>query len=517
MPHELAPQHNAFVDPGFGLSQRQEPRCDEIEMGVLGAILLNEKAFPAVAEFLKAEHFVVTMHQELYTFLAHEIQADHKITPHLLLARLRGSSLLNDGGGPGYIQKLFSMCPSPNIELVIPAARQIVDAWRAREAISINSTALDGLFGADPTADVNKVIAQQIEALMALVGISSRDHRSIQAADAAETAMATADAKLRGEITGGMTTGIAPIDKLMGELLPSCLYLLGGRPGMGKTSLAEQMVIGAARCLRAELEASTALFTGAGGRVLFFTLEMSPEQIGGAMSCQIGQLDNEVLKGKRSLSPQEAATWCASQRELKNLDIEVIDGCGMKMSIEQICMMSRARSAVGNVRLIVIDHVQKIVQNQDPRADRTSATTNITSMLKDLARSLKVPVLALAQLGRKVEDRENPRPQLGDLMYGGETDADVAAFLFREEIYLKRQKPQKSDKESAENFQKRKDSWNNRYRTSVGRVEFIVDKSRMGAPDSVIIGFRGETTSFYEFGTPVASNIGPEDADGLPF
>jgi replicative DNA helicase len=158
--------------------------------------------------------------------------------------------------------------------------------------------------------------------------------------------------------------------------------------------------------------------------------------------------------------------------------------------------------------MVVVDHVQKIVAARDGRDTETVATQKASSALKDLARKIKAPVLALWQLSREVDRRDDPRPRLSDLLYGGETDADVAAFLFRAERYLKKRPPEKYAKEKDEQHALRVHAWHQQWDEARGRAEIICAKRRQGPEGVKVVRFDGPTTTFSEIGAPAAD--GPE-------
>ena len=262
------------------------------------------------------------------------------------------------------------------------------------------------------------------------------------------------------------------------------------------TSLACQMILGAARQLQRE-EAEAPPFSGAGGDIVVFSLEMPAEQLCGWLCCQIAGVANDVLQD-RAMTEQEAFAMLQAQRELDALPIKVIDQVGM--SGPAIALRARAMNARRRVRMVVVDHVQKIVAARDGRETETVATQKASSALKDLARKIKAPVLALWQLSRDVDRRDDPRPRLSDLLYGGETDADVACFLFRAERYLKKRPPEKYAKETDEQHAKRVHAWHQQWDEARGRAEIIVAKRRQGPEGVRVVRFDGPTTSFSEIG-----------------
>jgi replicative DNA helicase len=229
------------------------------------------------------------------------------------------------------------------------------------------------------------------------------------------------------------------------------------------------------------------------------------------MVCQLAGVPNDILQ-ERGMTAGEAGAMLRAQRELDALPIKLIDAVGM--SGPAIGLRVRAMNARRRVRLVVADHVQKIVAARDGKDTETTATQKASSALKDLARKVGAPVLALWQLSRDVDKRDDPRPRLSDLLYGGETDADVAAFLFRQERYLKKRAPEKFAKESDEQHDKRVRAWRQQCDEAQGRAELIVAKRRQGPEGFRTLRFDGPTTTFSEIGAAPVDDLPTNWGDG---
>jgi replicative DNA helicase len=507
-----------FVDPGFGLSQRQEPRCDFLEQAVLGTIMLNSKVFFAVAEFLEDKHFYVTTHQELYRFLEGEISADRLITEQLLQVKLKGSGILKDVGGDDYIRALYAAVIDSTELTALPYAQAIVDTWKRRTAIEIGGNSIEGFFGADPTMDADAVITQQIEQLSEVMGVRTIGRGGASFDRAFDEAVEASEQIDRGKVAAGLPYGMERLEAMIGRLRNSWLYLLGGRPGQGKSALAKQLVLGVARELRREAETAP-MFTGPPGVVLFFSLEMLRQQVATWMGCELAGIDNAAFS--RPKTDAEANAIRLAQVEAKKLGvhIHIEDNEGSPLTIQQLAVIARGfRSRnLGPVRLIVVDHVQKLLKAEKNARDQTAATAKITSTLKDIARALGIPVIALAHLVKDVGRREDGSPQLEDLKYAGEEDADIVFFLSRPEVALGEAPPEAILGETDQRTNQRREGWYKRKAKWKDRALVSIGKRREGSgPKEIILGFRGETTSFYEIGTAPASHMVPPD-DPVPF
>lgn len=481
----------------------QPPSSLECEQALLGAILANNTAFHRVIGFLKPEHFADPIHGRIYTECARLILRGRPVDALTLRAAFDQSGMLDEVGGTPYIAKLLTAMVG-----IINAGEYghtIHDAWLRRQLIAIGQDIVALGYGADPGVDGETQIGLASDALMQLTAYAQKEAPTVSVGDAARLAVSQAEAVSRGDIRGIQRSGLASVDAAVGDWWPGHLYILGGRPAMGKSSLALQVAIGVARQLKREQDAAPP-FTAVAGIVVFFTLEMPAQQLGGWAACQIAGVDNAVLRG-RAMNAGEAEAMLLAQRELDGLPLEFIDAAGM--SGPAIALRCRALNQRRRVRMVLVDHVQKVVSGMvsaDGRATETSLTARTTSALKDLSRHINAPVVALFQLGRDVDKRDNPRPRQSDLMYGGEADADVIALLFREERYLQRQPPERFAKgESDAMYENRVSTWRNKWAKARGRAELIVPKARSGAESVTRLGFAGVTTSFYE--------LGPEAAD----
>lgn len=485
-----------YQSPLLGVSLRMPPNNIQAEQALLGAILANNRAFGLVAGFLKPQHFADPIHARIYEQCARGISRDQLVDAVTLKVTFEHAGILDEVGGTPYLAQLLTAMVG--IMNAGEYGRAIYDAWLRRELIDIGQTVADTAHGADPDLDGEAILQLAADQLMDLSSSASRDAPAVSIGDAARDGVDRQEARQRPGGARGLSTGLHIIDQAIGDLEGSQLYLLGGRSGMGKSTLAIQTAIAAARQLAAE-EAAAPPFSGAGGQVLFFTLEMPPWQVGWWATCHIAKLDNQTLR-ERSLTYDEAMLVKAAQAELDRLPLKLIDGRGMTGA--GIALRTRAESQKRRVRLMIGDHLSKLQSDQAlEKQGQTVSMSKTTSGQKNLAKQLDIPVLWLAQIGREVDKRDDPRPRLSDLMYAGEADADVAFFLFREERYLKKRPPEKyPGKESEEQYDKRRAAWRKKWDDCEGRAELIVAKRREGPETLIMLGFSGPTTSFYALG-----------------
>jgi len=479
----------------FSLRANTQPPANiQAEQALLGAVLANNRAFNLVAAYLRPEHFMDPVHGAIYKACAKLIAAGHLADAVTLKNVFSDQGQLAEVGGTPYLAQLLTAMVG-----VVNAGeygRVIHDTWIRRQLSDIGA----GMVTAAYTGDIDgqDQLNAATEALMELTGKGVKDAPLVSIGDAARAALEAAEAAARGDTCEILRSGLEPLDKLLGGFRNSWMYVIGGRPSMGKSSLVLQAAIGVSRALLQE-ELNAPPFTAAGGQVLFMSLEMPAEQLGGWAACHIAQISNEALRGERGFTMDEGYAFIRAQAELDTLPIQIIDAVGM--SGPAMALRARSENQKRRVRLVIVDHVQKVVSAMHSEArgrfDTTAETSKVTSALKDLSRQLDCPVVALAQLKGDVDNRDNPRPRLGDLMYAGAADADVVCFVFRQERYLPKSPPQKDAKETEEKWAQRKDHWERQWAQARNRAELIVEKHRQGDCVTRTVGFDGSRSTFF--------------------
>jgi len=281
------------------------------------------------------------------------------------------------------------------------------------------------------------------------------------------------------------------MDKLLGGLHKSDLIILAGRPSMGKTALATNMAFNAA----SRVEDSE---TGRHHVVGLFSMEMSAEQLATrVLAEQTGIPSERIRRGELADSDFERMVVSAQQLERLHLFIDDTPA----LSVQALRTRARRLKRQHGLSMLVIDYLQLMRGSNSRNENRVQEISEITRGLKAIAKELNLPVIALSQLSRAVESREDKRPQLADLRESGsiEQDADVVMFVFREEYYLSRAEPMQRPEESSEKYQERHDSWKARCEQVYGLGEVIVAKQRHGPIGKVTLRFEGETTRFSDY------------------
>jgi replicative DNA helicase len=339
---------------------------------------------------------------------------------------------------------------------------------------------------AAPTEKISK--AQIEEAEKALYAVAESNKYGEGAMDFHEALRRTVEvaerAVARGGRISGVTSGFTEIDNLLGGLQPSDLLILAGRPGMGKTALGTNMAFHCAKTYLQDLETGAEYPRGA--PVLFFSLEMAAQQLSARILSEQAEIEVwKIRNGKFNESEWEK--FVLTMQDLSSLPLYIDDTGGI--SIAQIAARARRLKREKNIGLIIIDYLQ-LVEPSRRHDNRVQEITEVTKGLKTLAKELNIPILALSQLSRGVDARDDKRPVLSDLRESGsiEQDADVVMFVFREEYYLKSREPEAGTPEHAK--------WMDRLDRATNRAEVLVEKHRHGATRAIDLVFEGNFTRF---------------------
>ncbi len=401
-------------------------------------------------------------------------------------------------GGAQYLARLAA-----NVVTIINAedyGRTIYDLHLRRQLIAIGEDMVNNAYA----YEFEREGAQQIEAAeqrlfdLATTGQVEGGFRPFDRALAEAISMAEAAFKRSGRTTG-ISTGFVDLDKLLGGLHPSDLVVLAGRPSMGKTAVATNIGFNAARSFRPLTAPDGRIGAEDGARVGFFSLEMSAEQLATRILSEESRVpSNNIRKGE--VSHEDFDRFIEASQRLAAAPLFIDDTPAL--SIAALRTRARRQQRQHGLDLIIIDYLQLVRGSGDGRQDnRVQEISEITRGLKTLAKELGVPVIALSQLSRAVESREDKRPMLSDLRESGsiEQDADVVIFVYREEYYLSRGEPGRRPEENEEKYNERYERWHKRLEEVSGTAELIVAKQRHGPIGKVTLRFDHETTRFENY------------------
>jgi len=485
-PHDLIPDDDAgeIDSPSY----RQLPRNIEAERGLLGAIFVDNRAIEQVAEFLQAEHFALTAHARIFEAMMKLIDRGQIADPTTLRPYFETDNSLDDIGGAQYLAHLAAS--AINVINAREYGRIIYDMHLRRELISLGERVVNDAYDNDIDQEATTQIEEAEQALYDLATTGDFDGGFQPFKNAVMEAIKVADAAhARQGGLAGVGTDLIDLDKLLGGLHRSDLLILAGRPAMGKTALATNIAYNAAKNF---LDTKG----GEGAVVGFFSLEMSAEQLAARILSEQSNVSSDKMR-KGELTNEEFSRLAQASNALHEVPIFIDDTPALTVS----ALRTRARrlKRQNNLGMIVVDYLQLISGSAKSRSDgRVQEVSEITRGLKTLAKELDVPVLALSQLSRQVESREDKRPQLADLRESGsiEQDADVVMFIYRDEYYLDKAEPMQRPDESGEKFAQRQAGWEERIERARGKAEVIVAKQRHGPVGSVKLAFIGEFTRF---------------------
>ena len=457
----------------------------EAEQAVLAAVLMNNRALESVSDFLLPEHFSHPAHQEIYRLALRQFAAGIPFDIITIKQYLEQQGTLETVGGVEYLSKLASA--GSTVVNVEHYAQIVFDTARRRDLIGLGHNIIDDAYTEDLDNTVNAQIETAEQKLFNLASAGKSERNVVYLADALKSALEEAEIayKADGKLSG-LTTGLDELDKSISGLHHSDLLIIAGRPGMGKTTLAMNIAFNAANAIyngRANKQ-----YTGA---VMFFSLEMSNAQLAQRILSSQSKVPASNMRDGH-LTDEDIMKMSQYGNALSKLPLVIDDTANMSVAMIKTRARRIARQA-GGIALIVIDYLQLMTSPGGKHNDnRVQELSEITRGLKILAKELDVPVIALSQLSRSVEQRDDKRPVLSDLRESGsiEQDADIVMFTYREEYYLKDRSPdQKLSGTASENTIQ---NWQKRFDNSKNKADIIIAKNRHGKPETVHLSFMGE-------------------------
>jgi replicative DNA helicase len=465
---------------------RQAPHNVEAEQALLGAVLVNNDAFWRVSDFLQPEHFYEGLHARIFEIAASLVRAGKAATPVTIKTFLPTDLDLGGMTVPQYLARLAAEATTVlNAE---DYGRTIYDLALRRSLIGIGEDVVNVAYDAPVDATPRDQIEDAERKLFALAetGAYGGGFQNFSTALKNAVDMAAAAYKRDGGLSG-ISTGLDDLDRLMGGLQSSDLIVLAGRPGMGKTSLATNIAYNIAKAYRGEVQPDGRMKTVNGGVVGFFSLEMSAEQLATRIIAEQAEISSSSIR-RGSITEAEFFKLTEAVAEMQRSPLFIDETGGI--SIAQLAARARRLKRSKGLDLLVVDYLQLLSGSSKKSDNRVQEMTEITTGMKALAKELAVPIIALSQLSRQVESREDKRPQLSDLRESGsiEQDADVVIFVFREEYYVKNKKPREGTPEF--------DQWMTEMENVSGKAEVIVGKQRHGPTGTVELSFEAQYTRF---------------------
>ena len=459
---------------------RTPPANLEAEQELLGAILVNNDAASKVSGFLRPEHFAEGIHARIFDACLRLIERGEIANPVTLKGYFERDEALADIGGPAYLARLAASATA-----IINAedyGRLIYDLALRRELIRIGEEVVNTAYDAEIEERASAQIEHAEQSLFNLAERGKHEGGFQSFRNSLRQSIDVISAAIHRDGLSGVATGFREIDERMGGLHPSDLLILAGRPSMGKTALATNIAFNAARAFHDS--------GGSRGAVVgFFSLEMSSEQLATRILSEQTEIASEKLRKGEISDDEFTHRLVPTAQTLSEIPL-FIDDTGA-LSISTLRTRARRLKRTHDLGLIVIDYLQLMRPSGRQRVEnRVQEITEITQGLKALAKELAVPVLALSQLSRQVESRDDKRPQLSDLRESGsiEQDADVVMFVFREEYYLARREPRHDTPEHL--------AWQSDMEKVHNIAEVIIGKQRHGPIGNIQLYFDARFTRF---------------------
>jgi len=461
------------------------PHNIEAEQQLLGAILVNNDVFDRIVSLVRPEHFFDPVHQRIFEIASARIQKNALASPVTLKAFMEEDAGLRELGGPAYLVRIaaaaISAYAARDYAQMIYELAVRRDLIRLGQDISARAAQVD--VASEPREQI--VEAEQRLYQLAEQGVAERGFQSFLKAATDAVRMANAAYQRDGGLAG-ISTGLIDMDRKLGGLHPSDLIILAGRPSMGKTSLATNIAFNIAKTYRHGTRPDGTEGAVNGGVVGFFSLEMSAEQLAARILSEAAEVPSEQIR-RGDMSEEEFRRFVEAAKSLESSPLYIDDTPALPIS--QVAARARRLKRTHGLDVLMVDYLQLLRgMSKDSRVQEVS---EITQGLKAIAKELNIPVIALSQLSRQVESREDKRPQLSDLRESGsiEQDADVVMFVFREEYYREREKPADDELEKMA-------AWQARMEAVHGKAEVIIGKQRHGPIGTVELSFEGRFTRF---------------------
>ncbi len=476
MPDTLSPPHTASETPAT------IPHNLEAEQALLGCLLFDNGAYERLYDGLQPRHFYEPFHQRLFAMIEEQIRVGHLAEPIVLLDKFKADQAFQDLGGIRYFADLVDRAPpAANAS---DYARVIYDLALRRDLIRLGGEIAKAAVGEQDAREQIEAAESQLFSMAETGGSSSG---FVTFSDAVAGALNHAEEAFhRDGGLAGVSTGLVDLDKQIGGLHKSDLIILAGRPSMGKTALATNIAMNIAKNFAYEPQPDGTRKTVRGGIVAFYSLEMSADQLAGRLLSDASSVPSDKIR-KGEINPGEFMQIKEAAMEISAAPLYIDDTGGITLA--KLTARARRLKRTAGLDCLIVDYLQ-LVTIGDSTMNRVQEVSTITMGLKTLAKELAIPVIALSQLSRQVESRDDKRPQLSDLRESGsiEQDADIVMFVYRESYYLGRAEPREGTPEHL--------TWQEEMDRTRGMAEVIIGKQRHGPIGTVRVSFDANTVRF---------------------
>ena len=453
------------------------PSNIEAEQNLLGSILVNNDIIDEIANTIKPEKFYDPIHVKIYEVIESLNRKGMIANPITLKNYFEKNQGLDEVGGVEYLVKLTRF--SSSVKQAIDYAKIVQENFVRRELVKISQYIKDDTLNIEDDKSSDLIIEDAEKLLFDLAERGSFSQSFMKFNLALDQSIHMAEQAMKNDQgIVGVPTGLTDLDEKLGGLHKSDLVIIAGRPSMGKTALATNIAYHAAKDIQLKSVKSS---------VAFFSLEMSSEQLSTRILSEQSRIkSNDIRRGKAT--EEELGRYIETSRDIYDLPLYIDETPAI--TISSLSNRARRIKRKFGLSLIVVDYIQLMRTNSKRNDGRVQEISEITQGLKALAKELGVPVLALSQLSRAVEQRDDKKPQLADLRESGsiEQDADVVLFVFREEYYEEKKQPKLGSIEHAE--------WQSKMNDIAGMAEILIGKQRHGPTGNIQVEFEGMYTKF---------------------
>ena len=476
-----------IAEPAPAAGTPSLPANVEAEAALLGALMLDNRLVEDVGLRLKPHHFHEDLHGRIYDAILRLTDKNMVANPVTLRPMFEADEAIKQVGGAGYLATLTGS--GATLIAAKDFAQQVYDLALLRALIGVGRDMVESALDTSEEVAPLQQIERAESELYKVAEEGGSEGKAKSFAEATRDALMTAEKALNsGGHLSGLTTGLESLNAKIGGLHNSDLLIVAGRPGMGKSALGTNIGFAAAKRFLRDVEDGIEPEKSAGAAVALFSLEMSADQLATRILAEQSGISSENLRmGK--ISKQEFRQLARAAAELESLPFYIDDTPGL--TIAALRARARRLKRQKNIGMVIVDYLQLLQgTGRNSNENRVNEISEISRGLKTLAKELNVPVIALSQLSRAVEQREDKRPQLSDLRESGsiEQDADMVLFIYREDYYLANKQPAEDHPEFAQ--------WQEEMGRVYGLAEIIVAKQRHGATGKVRVKFDSRITKF---------------------
>ena len=473
------------------------PHNIDAEQALIGTLLINNEVFDVVNAVVQSEHFFDPVHARIYDVISQKIQKNALASPVTIKPFFEGDEALKELGGSSYLVRLASASISSFAAKEFAVLIRDLSLRRSLLNVANDMSQRATTMSVDQTAEDQIVEAEQALYNLSSLGKEDSGFQSFVKSTVDAIKVANKAYQQEGNLSG-LSTGLIDLDKKLGGLNPSDLIIIAGRPSMGKTALATNIAFNIAKQNINADEITKKSESPLGTVVGFFSLEMSSSQLASRILSEASKVPSDQIR-RGEMTENEFRRFVEAAQQLESCTLYIDDTAALPIST--LTARARRLKRTYGLDVLIVDYLQ-LVRPASSKDNRVNEISEITQGLKAIAKELDIPVIALSQLSRQVESREDKRPQLSDLRESGsiEQDADIVMFVYRAEYYKEREKPGDHDIEATL-------KWQDEMSQLHGKAELIIGKQRHGPIGSVDLSFESQFTRFgnlvknYQVGT----------------